>query len=130
MTIGTKDGSSQGVGAEAIIDAVVSNTPIFLRTTAASTGTLDGSIVLDNIKLTNVPVAVGVEGGATVLNGGTTTISSWAQGNIFTGTNGAASYKTGSISISKPSSVLDSTGRIVGKTRPYERLQDCRSLLC
>ncbi|KZV69962.1 glycoside hydrolase family 55 protein [Peniophora sp. CONT] len=118
MTIGTKDGSSQGVGAEAIIDAVVTNTPIFLRTTAASTGTLDGSIVLDNIKLTNVPIAVGVQGGATILNGGTTTISSWAQGNVFTGSSGSASYKTGSISIPKASSLLDSAGRIVGKTRP------------
>ena len=118
MTIGTKDGSSQGVGAEAIIDAVVTNSPIFLRTTAASTGTLDGSIVLNNIKLTNVPIAVGVQGGATVLNGGTTTISSWAQGNIFTGSSGSASYRTGSISIPKASSLLDSSGRIFGKTRP------------
>lgn len=119
MTIGTSDGSTQGVGAEAIIDAVVTNSPIFLRTTAASTGTLDGSIVLDNIQLNNVPIAVGVEGGATILNGGTTTISSWAQGNVFTGSNSSPSYKTGSVSIPKAASLLDSAGRIVGKTRPY-----------
>jgi glucan 1,3-beta-glucosidase len=119
MTVGTKDGSSQGVGAEAIIDAVVTNTPIFLRTSAASTGTLDGSIVLSNVRLNNVPIAVGVNGGATVLGGGTTTITSWAQGNKFSGTNGAAQYIQGNIAaISKPSSVLDSAGRIFGKTRP------------
>lgn len=56
MNIGTKDGTSQGVGAEAFVDVVVTNSPIFLRTTAASTGTLDGSIVLSNVKLTNVPM--------------------------------------------------------------------------
>lgn len=59
---------SQGVGAEAIIDAVVSNTPIFVRTSGPSNGHLQGSVVLNNIKLTNVGIAVGVKGGATVVS--------------------------------------------------------------
>ncbi|KAJ7470266.1 exo-beta-1,3-glucanase [Mycena latifolia] len=111
--------AAQTVGAEAIIDATVSNTPIFVRTSAASNGKLGGSLVLNNIKLTNVPTAVGVVGGAVVLAGGTTTITSWGQGNVYTGTNGAGTFTQGSIPApTKPASLLDSTGKIFGRTRP------------
>jgi len=62
---------------------------------------------------------VGIVGGATVLAGGTTTITSWGQGNVYTGTNTAGKFTQGSIvSATKPSSLLDSTGRIVGRGHP------------
>ena len=64
----TSNTGVQGVGAEAIIDAVVSNTTIFVRTSGPSTGHLQGSIVLNNIQLKNVSTAVGVKGGATVVS--------------------------------------------------------------
>ncbi|KAI5124386.1 hypothetical protein M0805_008989 [Coniferiporia weirii] len=113
---------TQSVGAEAIIDVVATNTPIFLRTSEASSGSLAGSIVLNNIKLNNVPTAVGVVGGAVVLNGGTTTISNWVQGNTYTGTNSAGSFVQKSLTApAKASGLLDSSGRIFGKTHPqYE----------
>lgn len=112
----------KSVGAEAIIDAVVTNTPIFLRTSQASNGQLAGSLVLNNIKLNNVSTAVGVIGGAVVLNGGTTTIDTWAQGNVYTGTNPTGKFVQGSVpSPSKPGVLLDSAGRIFGKSHPqYE----------
>ncbi|KAF7295343.1 hypothetical protein MIND_01073700 [Mycena indigotica] len=114
--------SSQTVGAEAIIDATVSNTPIFVRTSTASGGRLSGSLVLNNVKLTNVPTAVGVAGGAVVLAGGTTTIASWGQGNVYTGTSSSGRFVQASISTaSKPASLLDSSGKIFGRGRPqYE----------
>lgn len=98
----------------------MSNTPVFVRTSTASNGKLGGgSLVLNNVKLTNVPTAVGVVGGAVVLAGGTTTIASWGQGNVFTGTNPAAKFTQGNIAAaSKPSVLLDSAGRIFGKTHP------------
>ena len=65
----TSNTGAQGVGAEAIIDAVVTNTPVFIQSSGASNGHLQGSIVLNNIQLTNVNVAVGVENGATVVSG-------------------------------------------------------------
>jgi len=72
----------------AIIDAIVTNTPIFLRTLNSNDSTLAAaSLVLNNVKLQNIPVAVGVIGGATVLPGGSITIESWVQGNIYKGTN-------------------------------------------
>ncbi|CAK5279354.1 unnamed protein product [Mycena citricolor] len=121
--LATGNGSgAQTVGAEAIIDAVAINTPIFLRTSTASHGAVidAGSLVLNNIKLTNVPTAVGVVGGAVVLAGsaGSMTIDSWAQGNVYHG-NGAGTFTQGSIPApAKPAALLDSAGRVYGRGHP------------
>jgi hypothetical protein len=97
----------------------VTNTPIFVRTSVASNGQLAGSLVLNNIKLSNVPTAVGVAGGTTVLAGGTTTIASWGQGHVYSGTSGSKNFVQGNIvSANKPSVLLDSAGRIFGKAHP------------
>lgn len=119
ITTGANSTKQQTVGAEAIIDAVVTNTPIFIRSSTASAGSLKGSLVLNNIKLNNVPIAVGLVGGATVLAGGTTTIASWGQGDVYTGTSGTKSFIQGNIPAPhKSHTLLDSAGRIFGKTRP------------
>ncbi|KAJ3762988.1 exo-beta-1,3-glucanase [Lentinula raphanica] len=119
LTTGGLSESDQTVGAEAIIDAVVSNTPIFVRSSVASNGKLAGSVVINNAQLTNVPTAVGVVGGATVLAGGTTTIASWGQGNVYKGTNGSPTFTQGTIPApNKASSLLDSAGHIFGKMHP------------
>ncbi|KIK76059.1 glycoside hydrolase family 55 protein [Paxillus rubicundulus Ve08.2h10] len=55
----------QTIGSEAIIDALVTNMPISIRSSTASNGTLAGSLVLDNVELIHVPTAVGVVGGIT-----------------------------------------------------------------
>jgi glucan 1,3-beta-glucosidase len=96
---------------------VALNTGIFLRTLASS-GQLDGSLVLSNIKLTNVPTAVGLFGGGVLLAGGTTTITSWVQGNVFTGSNGTGTFTQGYIAAHKPAALLDSAGNIFGRTHP------------
>ncbi|KAJ7718670.1 exo-beta-1,3-glucanase [Mycena metata] len=115
--------TSQKVGAEAIIDATATNTPIFLRTSSSSNGQLigAGSLVLNNIKLNNVPSAV-VSSSGTVLAGGTTTIASWAQGNLWTGSNTAGKFTQGNIAAPpKPAVLLDSSGKIFGRAHPqYE----------
>ena len=91
-----------------------------MRTSLPSNGTLDGSLVINNAKLTNVPVAIGVEStGETVLVGGTTTIDSWGQGNAFVGANGTGTFTQGPIVVAnKPSSLLDPSGKIFGHTHP------------
>ncbi|KAF8163174.1 exo-beta-1,3-glucanase [Crassisporium funariophilum] len=111
--------ATQTTGAVSIIDATINNTPIFVRTAQPSSGRLAGSIVINNAKLNNVPTAVGVVGGGTVLAGGTTTITSWGQGNVFKGTNPSAVFTQGSITAAnKPSALLDSSGKIFGRTHP------------
>ncbi|KAG6373189.1 glycoside hydrolase family 55 protein [Boletus reticuloceps] len=63
LNVGGATQAKQGVGSETIIDAVVTNTPVFVRSSVASNGTLPYSLVLNNIQLTNVPTAVGVGNG-------------------------------------------------------------------
>ncbi|KAJ7837005.1 glycoside hydrolase family 55 protein [Mycena olivaceomarginata] len=111
-----------GVGAEAIVDAVVSDTPIFVRSAAPSNGSLVGSLVLNNIKLNNVSTAVGVVGGEDVLCGApntTITIDSWVQGNIYTGSNSSGVFTQNNIAApGVPCSLLNSAGQIFGRTHP------------
>ncbi|KAG6888038.1 hypothetical protein C0995_010954 [Termitomyces sp. Mi166 len=110
---------SQSVGAIAIIDSVVTNTAIFVRNSKPSDNRLAGSLVINNARLNNVQTAVGVVGGATVLSGGTRTIKSWGQGNVYKGTNPNANFVQGDIySASKPGSLLDGSGRIFGRMHP------------
>ena len=97
----------------------MTKTQIFVRTSKASNGKLAGSIVLNNAHLRDVPVAVGVVGGAVILRGGTKVISSWGQGNIYTGTNPIGTFVQGNIHAAhKPSVLLDGSGKIFGRTHP------------
>ncbi|KAF8520004.1 exo-beta-1,3-glucanase [Hysterangium stoloniferum] len=114
--------STQTAGAEAIIDATVIDTPILLETTQTSSGSLAGSLLLDNVKLSNVPTAVKTAQGITVFAGpGTGTITQWAQGNIYSGSSGSGKFvQTSLIQPEKPSSLLQN-GKIASRTRPqYE----------
>ncbi|KAJ7636131.1 exo-beta-1,3-glucanase [Mycena polygramma] len=113
--------TGQTVGGEAIIDATVSNTPIFVRKSSPSNGQLigAGSLVLNNIKLNNVPTAVGQTDGTVLLNGGTTTIASWGQGNVYSGSSSTGQFTQDNLAApTKPAVLLDSSGRIFGKTHP------------
>ncbi|KAG6854914.1 hypothetical protein C0991_009737 [Blastosporella zonata] len=109
-----------GVDAVSIIDAVVYDTPIAVRSGAASSATLAGSLVIDNMRLSNVTTAVADGSSASVLAGGASiTIESWVQGNVFTGTNPTGTFIQGPVaSARKPSVLLDNAGRIFGKTHP------------
>ncbi|KZS93669.1 pectin lyase-like protein [Sistotremastrum niveocremeum HHB9708] len=120
-TGGTVANGQQTAGAEVIIDAVITNTPIFLETTTPSTGSLAGSILVDNIVLHNVPTAIQDNTGHVLLAGstGSTTIRQWAQGNVYSGTSGSRTYQTAALNPpAKPGSLVDSSGRILSKTRP------------
>ncbi|KZT57414.1 glycoside hydrolase family 55 protein [Calocera cornea HHB12733] len=118
IATGGTTSANQAVGGEVIIDAQVYNTPTFIKTTTAQRTSFAGGIVLSNIQLNNVPVAVADPDG-TVLAGGTTTIQQWAQGNVYTGTSATPHYQQASLTPPyKPSSLLDSTGRIFGRSRP------------
>lgn len=113
--------SSGGVGSEAIIDAVVMNTDVFISTTTPSNSSRQGSLVLNNIFLQNVPVAVGVQNGEVVLEGtnAVTTIYSWAQGNVYHGTDGKPVFTQGMIlAPQKPWNIVTPQGKIFGRTHP------------
>ncbi|CAA7267897.1 unnamed protein product [Cyclocybe aegerita] len=119
MSAGGVAQGTQTAGAIAIIDASITDTPVFVRTSQPSNDRLDGSIVINNAELANVPIAVGVAGGPTVLAGGTMRIASWGQGNAYKGTNGTGVFTQGPIAPAhKSPSLLDHSGRIFGRTHP------------
>ncbi|KAG2075935.1 glycoside hydrolase family 55 protein [Suillus decipiens] len=110
--------SGGGVGGEAIIDAVVTNTPVFIKTPPPTNVSVAGSLVLKNIHLNNVSTAV-MENGTTILAGGTTTIDSWGKGNVYTGTHPNGTFTQGNIYDAEVDwSLLDSNGFIVSKGHP------------
>jgi len=118
-----KTGSSssdqdQGVGGVAIMDGIISDTPIFYRSSRPSTN-LQGSIVLNNIKLTNVRSVVAVLNGETILPGseGETTVNTWIQGNVYVGRGSRGYHKGGTWPIPKDQSLLEG-GRMFGRGRP------------
>jgi glucan 1,3-beta-glucosidase len=109
------------VESEAIIDATVINTPVFVRLAYPPNGQLTTSLVLNNIRLFNVPVVVGVVGGGVVLAGGgkKALVASWGQGNVYTGVNTAGTFTQGNIQAPvKPPSLIDSSGNIFGRSHP------------
>lgn len=112
------DDKDQGVGGVAVMDGIVSDTPVFYRTSGSST-TLRGSIVLNNIKLRNVQSVVATLGGETILRGseGEMIVDTWVQGNIYTGRESRGFHKGYTSSIPKDQSLLEN-GRMFGKGRP------------
>ena len=57
-----------------------------------------------------------------VLTGGTTTVESWAQGNVYNGSSLTPHFVKANIPApTKPSSLLDASGKIFGRSHPqYE----------
>jgi glucan 1,3-beta-glucosidase len=78
------------VGSIVFIDSDISNTPVGISTGISSTSipATANSLILENVRLNNVPVAVQGAGSSTILAGSTgqTTISGWGQGHSYTPT--------------------------------------------
>jgi glucan 1,3-beta-glucosidase len=118
---------NQTVGGISLIDAIFKDTPIAIRSSVNSNGSLRGSLVLNNVRFTNVTTAVGVLDGTTVLAGTTVAapvkaITSWGQGNVYTGSSNTGKFVQGTIAAgTKHVSLVDVNGRIVSKGHPqYE----------
>lgn len=59
------------------------------------------------------PKAVKVADGRTVLEGGSTTIESWGQGNVYSGSDSKATFTQGDIpAATKDESLLDGSGKV------------------
>ena len=112
------------VGSEAIVDAIISDTKVFVSNSAPSHHKLNGSLVLNNAYLHNVPVAVGIyDTDEVVLEGsephGDMHIDNWAQGNAFVGTSDKPHYIQKYITpINKPWNIVTPEGKIYGRGHP------------
>ncbi|KAG9004242.1 hypothetical protein FRB90_011032 [Tulasnella sp. 427] len=110
--------AQQTAGSEVIIDGRIENVQTFVSTTSSSSGSLAGSLLLDNIQFINVGRGVVDSNNAVKLGGGSTTIRQWAQGNKYYGTSSSKTYIQASVNApNKPSALLDSNGYIYSRSR-------------
>lgn len=116
--------SKRSAGSATFMDSTIVNTPIGISTVydVAETGT-NGTLVIDNVDFSsNVPVAVYDATSKSTLLAGNTKVASWAQGKMYTAAGGSAMQGTQD-TVTKPASLLDSTGKVFGRTKPqYETL--------
>lgn len=88
---GVNDKGRMVVGSVTLLDSEISNTPVGIKMARSSSPQppAGNSLILENVKLTNVPVAVQGPGSSTVLAGpsgaGSSTIAAWGQGHSYSG---------------------------------------------
>ncbi|TAQ83887.1 hypothetical protein B7494_g7784 [Chlorociboria aeruginascens] len=110
----------QAVGSVTFIDSTFTNTGVAFATAHNSTSipASAGSLILDNVHFSNVPVAVqGPQG--TVLPGGNMTVTGWGQGHSYTA-NATTNFQKPITAFSRPQS-LTTNGDIYTRSKPqYE----------
>jgi glucan 1,3-beta-glucosidase len=113
------------VGSVTIIDSSITNTPIGIITAyqAGSQPPTAGSLILENVALSNVPTAVQLVSGATVLAGttGTMTIAGWGEGNQYTPT-GPQRLQGSFTPNTRPGSLLSGSNYYVRSKPQYQSL--------
>ncbi|KAK5787947.1 hypothetical protein VI817_010443 [Penicillium citrinum] len=112
----------QLVGSVIVLDSVIQDCSTFVTSAWQASTSTNGSLILENISLQNVPVAV--QGPSdTVLAGGTKTISAWGQGHKYT-PNGPTNFQGTLNAPARPSALLASgTSNYYVKSKPqYESL--------
>ena len=117
--------SALSVGSITFFDSSISDTDVAVRTgyTANSQPDTANSLILENIHLSNVPIAV-LGGANTTALAGTPTnsyISAWGEGHSYT-PNGPNDFQGPIAPVSRPSSLLQSDGNYLQMSKPqYEQ---------
>jgi glucan 1,3-beta-glucosidase len=114
----TAGGSVQNVGSILLTDSKIADTEVGVLSNydPAQPGT-NGTLIIDNVDMSSVPVAVKNGGTSATILAGNTKIASWVQGRAYTGGNGEAVQAT-QTPIEKPKALLDSNGNVVTKSKP------------
>ena len=117
------DSTALGVGSITLIDSSITNTPVGILTgfTATSLPDTANTLIIENVSLNNVPVAVQEVGGATLLAGGTLTITAWGQGNQYT-PNGPERFQGPITPNTRPESLLSGSKYYTRSKPQYETL--------
>jgi glucan 1,3-beta-glucosidase len=88
ITSGSGTSGGLSVGSITLVDSSITNTAVGIKTgwSTSSTPATANSLIIENVVLSNVPVAVQQVSGATVLAGGSMTIAAWGEGHEYTPT--------------------------------------------
>jgi len=113
---------SLNVGSAIIMDSSFKNNNVAVKTgyKAGSTPDTAGSLILENVKLDNVPTAV-AGGSGSLLAGGSTTIAGWGQGHQYVA-NGDRELSGQITPNQRPQSLTGQNG-FYGRSKPqYENV--------
>jgi glucan 1,3-beta-glucosidase len=117
--------SAQNVWSVTLIDSSITNTPIGIITahTSSSSPATAGSLIIENVALTNVPTAIQLTGGSTLLAGtsGSMTIAGWGQGHKYT-PSGPTQFQGIITPNSRPASLLSGNKYYVQSKPQYNNL--------
>jgi glucan 1,3-beta-glucosidase len=117
--------SSQEVGSITLIDSTITNTPIGIITayTSSSSPATGGSLIVENVVLNNVPTAIELTGGTTILAGtsGTMTIAGWGDGHKYT-PSGPTQFEGIITPSSRPGSLLSGSNYYTQSKPQYNTL--------
>lgn len=119
VSISNGGAGSQLVGSVNIIDSTIQNCPTFVETAWQPSTYSTGSLILENIALSNVPVAVkGVSGTVLAGSAGSMTIGAWGQGHKYT-PNGPTNFQGSFTAPTRPSALLAAgSNRYYTKAKP------------
>lgn len=119
--------TNQAVGSVIVIDSTFTDVDVAIKTAydTSSTSSTNGSLglLLENVSASNTPIIIQNDSG-TVLAGGSTTISAWAQGHAYTLSGGGPTNTMGNIAaVSRPATLLGSGNNYYIRSKPqYESL--------
>ncbi|GAB7360253.1 hypothetical protein MBLNU230_g8013t1 [Neophaeotheca triangularis] len=129
MSSGGPDALS--VGSIALFDSTITNTPVGVVTgrTADSQPDAANSLIIENVDLTNVPIAVQLVDGSMLLGGSTGNrhISAWGQGHAYTPA-GPKEFRGSIQPANRPSSLL-SGGRYYQRSKPQYNKEPLSSFI-
>ncbi|KAH8815884.1 pectate lyase superfamily protein-domain-containing protein [Xylogone sp. PMI_703] len=118
--------ATQSVGSVLLLDSKISNTPIGVSTVYhTDEGVTNGTLIIDNVDFSeNVPVAVSNAGTKTTILAGNAKVTSWVQGNTYSGSNAGKAIQAPLTSpATKPKTLLNSAGNVFTRSKPqYEDL--------
>ncbi|KAF4222546.1 hypothetical protein CNMCM6805_002191 [Aspergillus fumigatiaffinis] len=119
---------AQLVGSAIVLDSTIEDCPVFVETAWQSSSQSNGSLILENVALNNVPVAVkGPSGTVLAGSGGAMTISAWGQGHKYT-PSGPTNFQGAITAPTRPSALL-SGGRYYTKSKPQYEASPTSSFL-
>lgn len=116
--------SNPEVGSMVLIDSVMNNVPVGITTAyvPSSNGKTAGSVILENVAITNVPVMIQGPSGTTLQGtSGSTTIGAWGQGHAYT-PNGPQNLQGNIAPNSRPGSLLSGNSYYVRSKPQYNDL--------
>jgi glucan 1,3-beta-glucosidase len=119
--------NNQFVGSVTMLDSSITNTPVGVLTgfTSNSLPNTGGTLILENVVLSNVGTAVKSSvNGATILGGssGTFTLPGWGQGNKYSPIGGPARFQGSFTPNTRPSSLLSGSNYYTRSKPQYNNL--------